>query len=834
MPVTSFFVQHQQRLPRAPAVAEEHERDDDGEYGDDDNSTTTTIAIDRALHLLSEHDYGRPLNPRPCLRDACAAVDPHRTGTPLRLLPSTPPRRARPLMAALSYAHDAHSAFGAPPGSPPDLTNSKSSKSSSFHSTTLSDTLGPSDLSHFEDIDLHSAPTGPASFPLPTSPSNRIVFEAPKAALSNRSLSHPHTQPHSASHSFRDLTGTAKPKYPSLRGPVSHAVQRPQGQLSAPGKLSRRGFTSPSVPSLTSMSLAAPNRSSRSPSPSSAHSASSAPRTLSRRSSRNMDSLPSPSLSTRRQSWQDTKRKTVKEREAECDDEDDELPEDAVIWNVPISPRPMQDRSPALSTSGDSPPQTSTDTSIGHASSAKTSPAPSVSRFSPQLPSPNPASRDHSPGMHLARQQTHNWTETYSTLDADARKLTEALEEFQSESERMQEIKRQQPGLARSASLNRPEPKTKKPALPPVRKSDPLIDPLQPSAEKQKYLSRTRPSWLPPKDPKEEKKHLREYQRMLARIEEAERLEAQRAQEEALAREKASRIKAEYWANLLLPNWKTEMTNPDLRATHRKMWWNGIPPRLRGQVWQKAVGNDLEVTEATYTIALEKAQKEIKQHGHEALGGRYARIVDSTQTVFPDLKMFAARTSSSSQDAQPLHQDLVDVCLAYSTYRPDISSSSDGIHHIAALLLLSLAAPQAFITLSNLLNRPLPLSFLIQDQNAVHAAYSTTIRALLKKSPSLANRLETLRVEPRDYLAQMFGSLFCGRLGVEHAARVMDVYTMEGDKIPPRVAVAIAGILEGSCMQGDAAQVAQTLRDKAIDLDVDDFVSKVYEAGKST
>ncbi|KAI8935945.1 hypothetical protein NX059_007452 [Plenodomus lindquistii] len=840
MPATALLVQHQQRLPRASAAAKHHAdaaaaaaADDD----DNDNDNDSALPSACTLYLLSAHDYARPLNPRPCERDACADPSPHRTGSGsplrlLRLLPSTPPRRARPLMATLSYAHDAHSAFGAPPGSPPDLTNSKSSKSSSLHSSTLSDCLGPADLSHFEDIDLHGAATGPASFPLPTSPSNRIVFEAPRAILSTHSLSHVPSQPPSASHSFRDLTGTAKPKYPSLKGPVNHAVQGQQGQLSAPGKLSRRGFTSPSVPSLASTSLAAPHRSSRSSSPSSAHSATSAPRTLSRRSSRTMDVLPSPSLSTRRQSWQDTRRKTVKEREAECDDEDDELPEDAVIWNIPISPRPVQDRSPALSTAGDSPPQTSTDASIAHASSTKTSPAPSASRSS-QPPSPNPASRDHSPGVHLVRQQTHTWTETYSTLDADARKLTEALEEFQSESERKQELKRQQPRLARSTSLNKPEPKTKKLTLPPVRKSDPLIDPFQPSAEKQKYLSRTRPSWLPPKNPKEEKKHLREYQRMLARIEEAERLEAQRAQEEALAREKASRIKAEYWSNLLLPNWTTEMTNPELRATHRKMWWNGIPPRLRGEVWQKAIGNDLEVTEATYTIALDKAQKQIKQHGPEALGGRLARIVESTFTVFPELKMFAARSSSSSQDAQPLHQDLVDVCLAYSTYRPDISSSSDGIHHIAALLLLNLAAPQAFITLSNLLNRPLPLSFLIQDQNAVHAAYSTTIHALSKKSPSLATRLEELRVEPRDYLAHMFSSLFCGRLGVEHAARVMDVYTVESDKIPPRVAVAIAGILEGSCMQGDAEQVAQTLRDKIIDLDVDDFMSRVYEAGKS-
>ncbi|KAJ4340508.1 hypothetical protein N0V87_002493 [Didymella glomerata] len=708
---------------------------------------------------------------------------------------------------------------------PPDLTNSKSSKSSSFHSETLSDYMGPSDLSHFEEINLDDVSGGPNVFPMAPGADHRVVYEA--RSISSSSLSSIRSTPlaHPAQHSFRDLTGR-KPQYPGLKGPVNHHVRQQPQQL-APGKM-RRGFTSPSAPSLQTMNLAAPRRSSRSPSPSSAHTT--APRTLSRKSSRTLDVLPSPSVNARRQSWQDAKRKTVKEREAECDDEDDELPEDAVIWNIPISPRPAQERSPAPSTSG-SPPQPSPIGSTVSAgpSSTRTSPAPN-SRL-PQPPSPNSASRTESPPT-LERQRTHTWQDTYGSLDPDAKKLTEALEEFQVEFERKQEIKRQQPGLARSNSLSEPESKSKKPTLPPIRKSDPLIDPFQPSAEKQKYLSRTRPSWLPPKNPKEEKKHLKEYQRMLARIEEAERLEAQRAQDEALAREKASRVKADYWSNLLLPNWATEMTNPELRASHRKMWWNGIPPRLRGQVWSKAVGNDLEVTEGTFKIALEKAQKEIKRLDTEALDGRYAQILENTRSVFPELKMFAAPSTPAANDEQPLHQDLINVCLAYATYRPDISHKENGIHHIAALLLLNLPAPQTFITLSNLLNRPLPLSFLVHDPNAIHAAYSTTLHALSKKSPTLAKRLEALRVEPRDYLYHMFSSLFCGRLGVEHAARVMDVYAIESDKIPPRVAVAILLVLEGACMEGEKSGVEQVLREKRVELDVDEFMARVYEAGK--
>jgi hypothetical protein len=267
------------------------------------------------------------------------------------------------------------------------------------------------------------------------------------------------------------------------------------------------------------------------------------------------------------------------------------------------------------------------------------------------------------------------------------------------------------------------------------------------------------------------------------------------------------------------------MTNPELMLTHRKMWWNGIPPGLRGQVWSRAIGNDLGITPATYTIALDKARRDIASRGSEALGGRYALLVKGTAAVWPELKMFG--------EEQLMHRDLLDVCTAYAMYRPDIDVQGSGIQHIAALLLLNLAAPESFIVLGNMLNRALPLSFLVQDQNAMHAAFSTTLHALSKKCTTLAQRLEALRVEPREYLVDMFASLFCGRLGVEHAARVMDVYAIEGDKIPPRVAVAVMGIVEGHCMEGSAEDVARVLREKEVELEVEEFMARVYEAGKS-
>lgn len=421
-------------------------------------------------------------------------------------------------MTTFSYTSAANMAMaGGAPGSPPDLTNSKSSKSSSLHSSNISDVMGPGDLSHFEDINLDDI-QGPGAFPMPLSPSHRVLFESSRPAPMSRN-----SAPQSAPHSFRDLTGGKKARHLTLAGSANNAA-RSQTQLNAPGQM-RRGFTSPSAPVL---GLAAPGRRSRSPSPANSQkSFTSAPRTLSRKSSRSQVSPSSTPMNPRRQSWQTTAaRKTAKEREAECDDEgDDDLPEDAIIWNVPISPRPVQDRSPAASSCG-SPPDTHASPALSrpsssrdHSLSAKTSPAPSDRRASSQPP---PIPEDSEDSQSLSRQRTQTWQTTYTTLDADAKKLTEALEEYQTEIEHQQEVKRQQTGLSRSASVDRPtESKRKVVSLPPIRKSDPLIDPLQPSVEKTKYLSRTRPSWLPPKDPKEEKKHLKEYQRMLARIEEA-------------------------------------------------------------------------------------------------------------------------------------------------------------------------------------------------------------------------------------------------------------------------------------------------------------------------
>ena len=104
-------------------------------------------------------------------------------------------------------------------------------------------------------------------------------------------------------------------------------------------------------------------------------------------------------------------------------------------------------------------------------------------------------------------------------LSEEAKILTEALELYAEDAERKQgELAQSGKSIHRSSADSKRATVSE---LPPLQKSNIMIDPLPVSKEKEKYLSRTRPSWLPPKDQKEERKHLKEYQKMMAMSREA-------------------------------------------------------------------------------------------------------------------------------------------------------------------------------------------------------------------------------------------------------------------------------------------------------------------------
>ncbi|KND89989.1 TBC1 domain family member 14 [Tolypocladium ophioglossoides CBS 100239] len=652
------------------------------------------------------------------------------------------------------------------PGSPPGMTTSKSSKSSSFQSLNSDDGSVLADVSHFEDIGLDDdnvtlkSPSHVAvrPGPVPTAAPSRSLAAAKRTPRPRRSFPNLHGSLCASNPRSTSLTVLTNPRPLSL--PKAHST------ASLPASRRHRS-TSPGL----SLNPRDPNL------------------------------PPKP----RRGSWQASRdyRKTLEELEHECDEDDgDDIPEGIVLDNVPISPRPAHDRPPSRAPSLSPSPDRDRDRdrapkervrSIGNGT-------PPVAQAQGSLRSPSWKSdaSDRPPPSPL-KNRAQSWNAALADLSAEAKALTEKLEEHADQLE-VQYARRPsasgRPNTWNSSQTSvdhmydkRERVKSSTPELPPLRRTNIMVDPLPISKEKEAVLSRTRPSWLPPKDPAEEKKHVREYQKMMAASAKAdERREAAR-RVNTESRDSNAGNMMHMWENDIIPRWNDAIRE---RRT-RDMWWRGIAPRSRGAVWTRAVGNELGLSEASFHTALSRAhdlEARVKMDRGDVEDVKRSMWFeqirkDAGERTWRELRIFEV--------GGPLHQALVDVLSAYAMYRDDIGYAP-GCNTIAALLLLNLPNPEtAFVALANVLNRALPLSFYTSDLGAQASAYNLVMQTLSHKSSALYEHLtKTVQdVDPELYLGDLFTSMFTSYLAIDEAARLWDVYVFEGDALLVRAAVTV-------------------------------------------
>ncbi len=573
------------------------------------------------------------------------------------------------------------------PGSPPELSGSRSSKSSSYQSSHLD---GPdaitNDVSNFEDIGLEEVTQEPCAEtavlkrmgPADRSPSRVALISAQPLVPA------------------RDLTTSHKrPTYPSLQGQVDHALS--STKVNEPGLPRTRGastgglkrvFTSPPNATLPMLIPGCPPRT-RSSSPSPKHPASASFATTghnTRAGPPNRSAKPP----SRRGSWQPS-RKTTKELEAEYHDSDDELPSDASLWNVPMSPRPPTARSSSARSSNRGSPERDVITNgprpipLSHTVSAPESlprlptshslprnlhrnqPPPRTSSLQAASTANTPIS-SNGPGF-FADTRSKSWTLAMADLSEEARVLTETLESHADKKGRLHEeniqngVKSSRPSLdsnpwrsARSSAVE----------LPPIQKGNILIDPMPLSKEKEAVLTRTRPSWLPPKDPKEERRHLKEYQRMMAASLDAEKKKEDKVKSRQCEKDDTREVLDRIWQQYVYPDWD--------KVTHehrvRELWWRGVTPKVRGQIWMRAVGNALGLTHQSYTRALQRVRSlrarpvQGLTEQERSMRAWYSDIERDVEFAFPELNLF--------QRQGPMRQELIDVCCAYASYRSDV------------------------------------------------------------------------------------------------------------------------------------------------------------------
>lgn len=474
--------------------------------------------------------------------------------------------------------------------------------------------------------------------------------------------------------------------------------------------------------------------------------------------------------------------------------ESDDIPEHVIFDNVPISPRPKQLPAKQLSPS------------FAQRNMALRRLQESSQGDNSQI------SEEPLRPIRGARAISYHDT-LLNDMDADTRQLTAQLDVHAQRSAPIEETAfddhRSQTSI-KSRSDRKASAKAIAQNLKPM--IDERIESLPISKEKEAMLTCTRPTHLPPKSRKEEKKHIKEYEKLVFGSLEAEKKSQKRKSKLMTQKAKHLTNSADTWTNQILPHFATAVKDPRTKT----LWWSGLPNRVRGRIWSICIGNALSVTEETFKVALEKSNK--TEHGLRANSGSdsddegpqlltlesYKLLESSVDTTFIDLKIFQA--------GGPLHESLVQVLKAYLYYRQDVMVSYiEGVNYIAGLLLLYLPPVQAFITMVNVLNRALPLALYTRDEPVLNRFVAIFLTRLSQRLPRLHKHLhEELRLAPLTYLEPMLVSFLAKQAPIDISSRVFDIYAFEGDAFLLRAVIGVFISLEHA-LYGTAREVLTVL-----------------------
>uniref|UniRef100_A0A8C4WSY8 TBC1 domain family, member 12b n=1 Tax=Eptatretus burgeri TaxID=7764 RepID=A0A8C4WSY8_EPTBU len=286
----------------------------------------------------------------------------------------------------------------------------------------------------------------------------------------------------------------------------------------------------------------------------------------------------------------------------------------------------------------------------------------------------------------------------------------------------------------------------------PVARRDNKFEPLSTTA----LILEQRPLSLPAKSEEEMQHHQELYNEMVARARKREVRDAQRQKrllKERCKKEESIIQAGSIWTTEILPNWEHSCGTRKVR----ELWWQGLPPSIRGKVWSLAIGNELNITPELYEIFLSRAKEKWRSYSESSLESQNGELgangadresslelitLDISRT-FPSLCIF--------QKGGPYHSTLQNVLGAYTCYRPDIGYVQ-GMSFLAAVLLLNLDVEEAFITFANLLNKPCQLVFFRVDHSLMLTYFETFELFFEENLPQLFRHFNSSNLTPDLYL----------------------------------------------------------------------------------
>ncbi|XP_038124429.1 TBC1 domain family member 14 isoform X1 [Cyprinodon tularosa] len=321
-----------------------------------------------------------------------------------------------------------------------------------------------------------------------------------------------------------------------------------------------------------------------------------------------------------------------------------------------------------------------------------------------------------------------------------------------------------------------------------------------------------RPANLPAKPAEEAQKHRQQYEEMVAQAKKRELKEAQKRKKQLEDRcklEESIGTAAQIWNQEILPNWSTMCTSRRVRD----LWWQGIPPSVRGKVWSLAVGNELNITHDLYNICLARAKE--KWGRTAAPSTEPEDVIDSSdrESSLELIKLDISRTFPQLcifQQGGPYYDMLHSILGAYTCYRPDVGYVQ-GMSFIAAVLILNLDTADAFIAFANLLNKPCQMAFFRVDHSLMLTYFAAFEVFFEENLPKLFAHFKKNNLTPDIYLIDWIFTLYSKSLPLDLACRVWDVFCRDGEEFLFRTALGVLRLYQDVLTSMDFIHMAQFL-----------------------
>ncbi|KAG2368869.1 rab-GTPase-TBC domain-containing protein [Suillus spraguei] len=318
----------------------------------------------------------------------------------------------------------------------------------------------------------------------------------------------------------------------------------------------------------------------------------------------------------------------------------------------------------------------------------------------------------------------------------------------------------------------------------------------------QRVMSQTRPHFLPPKNRQEDQKHMADWQAMMKQSRVAEEKRRKALQERRLARELKIEQSMYKWEKEILPDWRVVYKNPNLR----KLWWNGIPTKLRASMWQQAVGNALALSKDNFRSCLSRATRALSSGSFPA--ETLQAVEQDILSTLPALHIFHPKTG-------PLYQDLRDMLCAWVVARADEGLGYvHGTAKVAGMILINMKPQQGFVVMRNLLERHCMRSLYgsVAAKDDVEAYYRIFDTLLADCMPKIYFNFKQHQISPGAYLPDWLIPLFLDHLPFEACARLWDILLLEGDSFLFRAALAVLAVLEPRLFFPDRQELLDLLR----------------------